>query len=69
MCNNNNGSFSCSCNTGFTLAADGKSCQGIHNGVVITCVTTTTDHLVVHATLDLHWRPMGNHVKVYIMLL
>lgn len=28
-CTNTNGSFLCSCNNGYTLAGDGKSCEGI----------------------------------------
>ena len=28
-CINNNGSFSCSCNNGYKLAVDNKSCPGI----------------------------------------
>ena len=28
MCNNNDGSFQCSCNTGYTLAADDFDCDG-----------------------------------------
>ena len=27
-CNNNIGSFVCSCNTGYTLTSDGKNCNG-----------------------------------------
>ena len=30
-CSNTDGSFVCSCNPGFTLASDGKTCNGITN--------------------------------------
>ena len=32
-CNNAEGSFTCSCRTGFTLNDDGKSCDGMYETV------------------------------------
>ena len=29
VCTNTDGSFTCSCNSGYTLVADGHSCEGI----------------------------------------
>ena len=29
ICTNTNGSYTCSCNTGYRLLVDGKSCQGL----------------------------------------
>ena len=36
-CNNTIGSFQCSCETGYTLAADGLSCQGINRTLPRNC--------------------------------
>ena len=30
VCNNTNGSFTCGCNNGYLLDADGATCNGIH---------------------------------------
>ena len=29
VCTNTNGSYTCSCNSGFTLGSDGQSCTGM----------------------------------------
>ena len=44
-CRNTYGSFQCSCNQGYELAADGRSCEGQSAG--ITCVTMVIFHVAI----------------------
>ena len=45
ICANTEGSYYCSCETGFSLAADNRTCTGYFHGLLYTCILHTKQTL------------------------